>query len=332
MRFVENLCWLQIRLLRRIHKQSKKHYVRERAHCIILSYQRTKVTELARIFNKTERTIYTWLNLWETCHFAGLYDRKGRGRKSKLDDDQQRQVKEWVKEYPKNLKKIVALVREEYGISVSRRTIKRILRSFDFSWRRVRKKPKGKPDPAEYAQKKAELAELKQQAERGEIDLYYVDESGFCLIPYVPYAWQEKGEIIEIESGGKKRLNILGFLSLEHGLVAYTTEENIDGDVVIAFFDTFISGLTRKTVFVMDNSPYHTSGAIEAKKAEWQSKNLEIFYLPKSSPQLNLIEILWRFMKYEWVEWWAYKGWDYLVKYIEMVICGYGTEYEINFG
>ena len=37
-------------------------------------------------------------------------------------------------------------------------------------------------------------------------------------------------------------------------------------------------------------------------------------------------------MKYEWVKWWAYKGWDYLVKYIEMVICGYGTEYEINFG
>jgi hypothetical protein len=22
---------------------------------------------------------------------------------------------------------------------------------------------------------------------------HYVDESGFCLIPYVPYAWQEKG-------------------------------------------------------------------------------------------------------------------------------------------
>jgi len=332
MRFVENLCWLEIRFLQRIYKESKKHHVRQRAHCILLSYQRTKVAELARIFSKTKRTIYTWLNLWETHHFAGLYDTKGRGRKPKLDDAQKLQVKEWAKEYPKNLKKNVALVREEYGIPVSRRTIKRILRSLSFSWRRIRKKPKGKPDPAEYAQKKSELAELKQQAERGEIDLYYVDESGFCLIPYVPYAWQEKGVTIEIESGGKKRLNILGFLSREHGLVAYTTEENIDGDVVIAFFDTFISGLTRKTVVVMDNSRYHTSGAIEAKKAEWQSKNLEIFYLPKSSPQLNLIEILWRFMKYEWVEWWAYKGWDYLVKYIEMVICGYGTEYEINFG
>jgi transposase len=297
-----------------------------------LSYQGYQVNELAKIFGRRERTIYTWLNQWEARHFAGLYDKKGRGRKPKLDDDQKRQVKKWAKEYPKNLRKIVALVREEYGISVSRRTIKRILRNLGFSWRRIRKNPKGKPDPSEYAQKEAELAELRQQAERGEIDLYYVDESGFCLIPYVPYAWQEKGETIVVASGGKKRLNILGFLSLERGLVSYTTQENIDGDVVIAFFDTFISELTRKTVVVMDNSTYHTSGAIEAKKAEWQSKNLEIFYLPKSSPQLNLIEILWRFMKYEWIQWWAYKGWDYLVKYIEMVICGYGTEYEINFG
>ncbi len=81
-------------------------------------------------------------------------------------------------------------------------------------------------------------------------------------------------------------MNILGFLSLERGLVAYTTQQNIDGYVVIAFFDTFINGLTRKTVVVMDNSSYHTSGAIEAKIPEWRSKNLEIFYLPKSSPLL----------------------------------------------
>jgi transposase len=332
MRFVENLCWLQIKLLQRIYKESSKHQVRQRAHCILLSNQGTEVTELARFFSKTERTIYEWLNRWESHHFAGLYDQKGRGRRPKLNTQQRHQIKEWAKEHPKNLRKIVALVRDEYGISVSKRTIKRILRSLNFSWRRVRKKPEGEPDSEEYAQKKEELDKLKEQARSGEIDLYYVDESGFCLIPYVPYAWQEKGATVELKSYGKKRLNILGFLSLEHGLLAYTTEENIDSDVVIAFFDAFISGLTRKTVVVMDNSSYHISDAVEAKIPEWQSKNLEVFYLPKSSPQLNLIEILWRFMKYEWIQWWAYKGWDYLVKYIEMVICGYGTEYEINFG
>lgn len=331
MRFVEDLCWLQIRLLNRIHKASKRHHVRQRAHCILLSYQGYQVNELAKIFGKTKRTIYTWLNLWGTRHFAGLYDKKGRGRKSKLNAEQMYQVKKWAKEYSKNLGKIIALVREEYGISVSKRTIKRILRISNFSWRRVRKKLKGKPDPEEYAQKKEELEDLEEQAEIEEIDLYYFDETGFCLNPYVPYAWQEKGETIRIESSRGKRLNVVGFLSLQRELVAYTTEGKVDSDFVIACVDALVSELTRRTVVVMDNSTFHTSDAIDAKIPEWQNKNLEIFYLPKYSPELNLIEILWRFMKYEWIEWWAYKGWKHLVKYVEMVIRGYGTEYEINF-
>ncbi len=198
-------------------------------------------------------------------------------------------------------------------------------------WRRVRKKPKGEPDPEEYNQKKEELEQLKERAEKGEIDLYYMDETGFGLDPYVPYAWQEKGETIEIESGRGKRLSVVGFLSLQRELVAYTTEGMVDSDFVIACFDEFSRDLTQKTVVAMDNSSFHTSDAIEAKIPQWQSRSLEIFYLPRYSPRLNLIEILWRFMKYEWIQWWAYKGWSYLVGYIEMVLCGYGTDYEINF-
>lgn len=89
--------------------------------------------------------------------------------------------------------------------------------------------------------------------------------------------------------------------------------------------------INGKAYISMDNSIFHTSNVFEAKIPEWQSKNLEIFNLPKYSPQLNLIEILWRFMKYEWIEWWAYKGWYYLVEYVEKVIRGYGTKYEIIF-
>ncbi|MDJ0688976.1 MAG: hypothetical protein QNJ41_10735 [Xenococcaceae cyanobacterium MO_188.B32] len=39
-----------------------------------------------------------------------------------------------------------------------------------------------------YAKKVKELEQLKQQEEKGEIEIRYVDESGFCLIPYIPYA------------------------------------------------------------------------------------------------------------------------------------------------
>jgi len=68
----------------------------------------------------------------------------------------------------------------------------------------------------EYAKKKAELEELKKQAEAGIIDLYYFDESGFSIDPYVPNGWQERGETIEVETGRGKHLSVLGFLSFLH--------------------------------------------------------------------------------------------------------------------
>ena len=58
----------------------------------------------------------------------------------------------------------------------------------------------------------------------------------------------------------------------------------------------------------MDNASMHTSNAVKNKQAEWEQKGLTIFYLPTYSPQLNIIEILWRFIKYEWLNIDAYES------------------------
>jgi hypothetical protein len=50
-----------------------------------------------------------------------------------------------------------------------------------------------KPPAQEYQDKNAQLEELKRLDDRGKIDLYYLDEAGFCLIPCVPYGWQNIG-------------------------------------------------------------------------------------------------------------------------------------------
>jgi hypothetical protein len=42
--------------------------------------------------------MYKWLAQWNALHFAGLYDRKDRGRKPELNAEQRCQVKEWSKE------------------------------------------------------------------------------------------------------------------------------------------------------------------------------------------------------------------------------------------
>ena len=81
----------------------------------------------------------------------------------------------------------------------------------------------------------------------------------------------------------------------------------------------------------MDRAPIHTSYAIQDKLEEWQQRSIEIFELPSYSPQLNLIEILWRFIKYEWIEVSAYQSWTSLVDYVETVLREFGDNYVINF-
>jgi transposase len=113
--------------------------------------------------------------------------------------------------------------------------------------------------------------------------------------------------------------------------IRYNQEDSITSEVVIHCIDDFCKQLQGPTVIVTDNASIHTSKAVQGKISEWEEKGLDIFYLPEYSPELNLIEILWRFMKYEWIEFWTYAGWDHLVKYVEGVIKNYGGEFKINF-
>jgi transposase len=95
-------------------------------------------------------------------------------------------IRQWIKRFPKNLHKIRALIKEEFDIEVSKETLKRALRSLNFRWHRIRRKVKGKPDPKEYAQKKEALEAFKKQEDEGLIDVFYYDESGFCLVVPMP--------------------------------------------------------------------------------------------------------------------------------------------------
>lgn len=284
-----------------------------------------------KIFSVDRNTIYNWFNAWEDKRLVGLYDAKGKGRKPLLTQKQKEQVKEWAKQFPKNIKKIGALIKEEFGISVSEKTIQRLLKRLGLSWLRIQKKPKGEPDEKELKEKNEALSELKRQAAQGVIDLRYFDESGFCLIPYVPYAWQEKSGSIQVATQNSRKLNVLGFLNKENNLRAYTIEGTVNSEVVIACMDDFCKSLTQKTVVVIDNASFHQSEVIKAKIPQWKEKGLELFYLPRYSPQLNVIEILWRKMKYEWIEFSAYLSFEHLVEYVEKVLRNFGDEYQINF-
>jgi transposase len=147
----------------------------------------------------------------------------------------------------------------------------------------------------------------------------------------VPYGWQNIGEYLAIPSSRSRRLNVLGIMNRENHLEAYISCQSINSDVVVACIDTFFPKVDKPTVIVVDQSSIHTSGVIIDKIEEWLERKITIFQLPPYSPQLNLIEILWRFIKYEWIEIDAYSSWEAFVASIEKILKEFGKSYVINF-
>lgn len=101
--------------------------------------------------------------------------------------------------------------------------------------------------------------------------------------------------------------------------------------MVITCIDAFFPKVDKPTVIVVDGSSIHTSDIILDKIEEWQERGINIFKLPSYSPQLNLIEILWRFIKYKWIEIDAYKNLQTFVASIEEILRGFSKNYVINF-
>jgi transposase len=73
------------------------------------------------------------MNRWESEGVVGLYNKPGRGTPSKLNEPQKQKIREWAKQQPRQLKQVVQKVKEEWGITVSSKTIKRILKKNTFA-------------------------------------------------------------------------------------------------------------------------------------------------------------------------------------------------------
>src|SRR5262249_47483929 len=99
----------RISLLHRIYKESQHHRVRQRAHCLLLSYQGIHTTALMAIFSVDRITIYNWFDAWEAHHCAGLYDKKRCGRPPKLTDKERKKAQYYLEQHPRDIKQVVYL-------------------------------------------------------------------------------------------------------------------------------------------------------------------------------------------------------------------------------
>jgi transposase len=127
MRFItlstENLTLLQEMELATISKP-----LRNRIQCILLSNKKVKVKDLSIYFDVSCKTIYLWLDLWDSAGAIGLIHKTGTGRKLKLRNISSDSIKELVLDSPKNLKPVIVKLQEIYQVDVSIKTLQRFLK------------------------------------------------------------------------------------------------------------------------------------------------------------------------------------------------------------
>jgi transposase len=175
------------------------------------------------------------------------------------------------------------------------------------------------------------LGELESLAEENRIDLYYGDESRVSTEPCIPYGWQFADEEVFFPAERSGGVNCFAFLSRTNKCYFETTQNSINAEFILEQLDRFSLNLQRPAVIVLDNATTHTAGIIQAQLRVWQERGLYIFYLPRYSPHLNIAEILWRKLKYEWLSPGDYISKENLFYTVRQALSAVGTSLRIEF-
>ena len=172
---------------------------------------------------------------------------------------------------------------------------------------------------------------MQELEKEGAIDLFYGDESGFCLTSAIPYGWQFPGEHVATQPRHRQRFNVLGlFNATTNELHTAARQGSVDAAFVIDTLDAWVATRTRPTVLVLDNARLHHAATFQARLQDWEVRDVPIFYLP-TSPHLNKIETLWRKVKYEWLRPEAYADFKTLKTAVWHILDRVGLQFTIQF-
>ena len=143
--------------------------------------------------------------------------------------------------------------------------------------------------------KKEKLEPEIEKAKKGESKLFFVDAAHFVLAPFLGFLWCFVRIFIKAPSG-RSRFNVLGALNpITQDLITVTNNAYINAQCICQLFEEIRKAHpTESITLVMDNARYQKCKLVFDAA---EKMNIKLMYLPSYSPNLNLIERLWKFVK-----------------------------------
>jgi transposase len=288
----------QTAALKTLHKTQRDRRFADRIKAIVHLGNGWTVTEVAQALLIDEKTIYHWLEKYQHGGKDELLTLCYSGKDCSLTEKQQAELaKHLDKTTYLASKEIRCYIKKTYNIEYSPSGVKDLLHRLGFSYKKPTHVP-GKLDPAKQAEFLDEYEKLRKN--KGKNDPVYFADACHPQHNSIPaYGWIRRGKEKTLKSnGGRKRVNI-------HGAVNITTLEtvtdftkSVNKESSLRLFRKIEKRHPKaKAIHVfLDNASYYVSKWLQEKL---KTTKIVLHYLPSYSPNLNLIERLWRFFKRE---------------------------------
>lgn len=285
-----NLTDAEINELKNIHRINTDKKICDRIKSVLLYNQGYSYTEIGKILlvddDTAKRYIVKYIN-------EDSLSPNHKGKPSQLNESQTVELIEYLKEtvYLSCIP-IVEYVKQQYGIIYTASGMTAWLNANGFSY----KKPKLLPKHVDVAVQESFIAHMTTLKNSGEL-LFYADSVHPSHQSKPAYGWIFNDCDVGLRTTpSQQKMNISAIIELDSKAIIYKEEESVNSQTITQLFDKLLSkyGKDKKLNIILDNARYHKSSYI--KEYINNNSNIVLHYLPSYSPNLNLIERVWRVM------------------------------------
>ena len=286
----------QIVAYKQMHK--KAHSLREgdRIKAILLLNKGLSYEEVAELLLIDEGTVRRWYKIFRIEGIKTLLKDKYIGGTSKLSPTAQLELTAHLGNHVYlTAKEICSYVEATYNITYTTKGMTSLLHQLGFSY----KKPKHVPGKAnlkaqeEFIEKYYQLKATKSPNDR----IYFMDGVHPLHNSQPAYGWIKKGKEQTLKTNtGRQRININGAYDIENHKVIIREDESINAQSTIALLEQMLKEQPLGMLYIiLDNARYYRSKLVQ----EFITKNsrIQFVFLPPYSPNLNIIERLWKLFK-----------------------------------
>jgi transposase len=197
-------------------------------------------------------------------------------------------------------------------------TVWRHLGALGWRWRRPVRRV-ASPDPR-YDAKARYLRQLRRQARRGRMHLYYADEMDVALLPTISGRWMRVGHQTEIDTPGQNaKQYVFGAVNYVTGAfiwVPWSNKNNVGFRQLLKRVLECHAADGKPVVMVLDNYRIHKAKAVQAWQRQHRSQ-VRLYFLPTYAPRLNPIERVWRHFRQNVTDNFYFKTMTRLMKAVE---------------